>query len=133
MLKENGYQESIISKMFEGITNNCSLSQSRQLTQATDIHEEEIRMSINLPYIEGTSEKLQHILRYHKIGSTFYTENILCKLLCKPKDQVATEDKNNIVYEIDCSNREAVYFSEAGQFLKSCSDEHKSCRELQLW
>ena len=105
MLKENGYQESIISKMFEGITNNCSLSQSRQLTQATDIHEEEIRMSINLPYIEGTSEKLQHILRYHKIGSTFYTENILHKLLCKPKDQVATEDKNNIVYEIDCSNR----------------------------
>ena len=62
-------------------------------------------MSINLPYIEGTSEKLQHILRYHKIGSNFYTENILHKLLCKPKDQVATEDKNNIVYEIDCSNR----------------------------
>ena len=26
------------------------------------------------------------------------------KLLCKPKDRVATEDKDNIVYEIDCSN-----------------------------
>ena len=34
----------------------------------------------------------------------------MCKLLCKPKDQVATEDKSNIVYGIDCSsNCEAVF------------------------
>ena len=57
-------------------------------------------MSINLPYVEGTSEKLRRILRSHKIRSTFYTENTLRKLFCKPKDRVATEDKNNIVYEI---------------------------------
>ena len=125
MLKENGYQESIISKIFKRITNNHSLPQSNQLTQATDIQEEEIRMSINLPYVEGTSEKLRRILRSHKIRSIFYTENTLCKLLCKPKDRVATENKNNIVYEIDCSNCEAVYFGESKQSLKSRSDEHK--------
>ena len=83
------------------------MPQSNQLTQATYIQEEEIRMSIKLPYFEGTSEKLRRILRSHKIRSTFYTENTLRKLLCKPKDRVATEDKNNIVYEIDCSNCEA--------------------------
>ena len=33
VLKENGYQESIISKMFKRITNNHSLSQSQQLMQ----------------------------------------------------------------------------------------------------
>ena len=65
----------------------------------------EIRMSINLPYVEGTSEKLRRILRSHKIRSTFYTENALRKLLCKPKDRVATEDKNNIVYEISVQVR----------------------------
>ena len=64
------------------------------------------------------------ILRSHKIRSTFYTENTLRKLLCKPKDQVATEDKNNIVYEIECSNCEAVYFGESKRSLKSRSDEH---------
>ena len=53
-------------------------------------------------------KKLRRILRSHKIRSTFYTGNTLCKLLCKPKDRVATIDKNNIVYEIDCSNCEAV-------------------------
>ena len=39
-----------------------------------DIQEEETRMSINLPYVEGTSEKLRLILRSSKIRSTFYTE-----------------------------------------------------------
>ena len=77
VLKENGYQESIISKIFKRITNNHSLPQLQQQTQATDIQEEEIRMSIYLPYVEGTSEKLRRILRSHKIRSTFYTENTL--------------------------------------------------------
>ena len=47
------------------------------------------------------------------------------KLLFKPKDRVATEDKNNIVYETDCSNCEAVYFGVSKRSLKSRSDEHK--------
>ena len=83
VLKENGYQESIISKIFKRITNNHSLSQSQQ-AQATDIQEEEIRMSINLPYVEVTSGKLWAIFKSHKIRSTFYTESSLRKLLCKP-------------------------------------------------
>ena len=82
-------------------------------------------MSINLLHVEGTSEKLQHTLISHKIRSTFYTEKTLCKLLCKPKDQVATEDKNNISHKIDCRNCEAVYFAESKRSLKSPSDEHK--------
>ena len=105
VLKENGYQESIISKVF---TNDLSSSQSQQQTKASDIQEKEIGMSINLPYVEDTSEKLRRIRRPHKIKSTLYTENALRKLLCKPKDRVATENKNNIVYEIDYSNCEAV-------------------------
>ena len=108
MLKENGCQGSIISKLFKRITNNHSLPQLQQQTQAQDIQEEEIGMSINLPYVEGTSEKVRRILRLHKIRSTFYTENTLGKLLCKLKNRVATEDKNRIVYETECSNCEAV-------------------------
>ena len=50
-------------------------------------------MSINLPYVEGTSEKLWLILKSHKIRSTFYTEMTLRKLLCKLKDQVTTENQ----------------------------------------
>ena len=51
-------------------------------------------MGINLPYVEGSSEKLRSKLRSYKLRSTCLTENTLRKLLCKPKDRVATEDKN---------------------------------------
>ena len=94
------------------------MSQSQQQTQSTDIQKEEIRMSINLMYVEGTNEKLRCILRSHKIRSTFYTENNLHKLFFKPKNRVATEDKNKIVYETDCSNCETVYFDQSKQSLK---------------
>ena len=125
MLKKNGYQKRIIRKIFKRITNNHSLPQSQQLSQVTDIQEDEIRMSINLLYVEGSSKKLRRILRSHKIRSTFYPEKALRRLLCKPKDRVATEDKNNIVYEIDCRNCEAVYFGESKRSLKWRSDERK--------
>ena len=78
LVLKNEYQESIIKKIFKKITKNHSLSQSQQQTQATDIQEDEIKMSINLPYIEGTSENcIKHILRFHKIRSIFYTKNTL--------------------------------------------------------
>ena len=56
MLKEKGYRERIIGKIFKRITINHSLPQSRQLTKAVNI-QKEIRMSINLVYAEGTSKK----------------------------------------------------------------------------
>ena len=55
---------------------------------------------------------------------TFFLKR-LRKLLCKPKNSVVTSDKNNIVYEIDCSNCQAVSFRESKRSLKSRSDEHK--------
>ena len=124
-LNENGYQESIISKIFKRITNNHSLSQSQKQTHATDFENGKIRMSINLPQSESTSEKLRRIVKSHKKRSTFYTENALRRLLCKLKERVATEDKNNIAYEVDCSNCEAVYFGESKRSVKSRSDEHE--------
>ena len=55
----------------------------------------------------------------------FYTENTLRQLLDKPKNRVATKDKSNMVYKIDCSDCEAVYFCEPKWSLKWWSDEHK--------
>ena len=75
--------------------------------------------------VEGTNEKLRCIIRSHRIRSSFYTVNTLCKLLCKPRSRVVTEDKNNIVYQIDCSNSEKVYFGESKRSLKSRSDKRK--------
>ena len=95
---------------------------SQKLTPTADIQVEEFRVSINLPYVEGTSKKLRHILRSHKIRLTLYKEIALRKLFCKPKYRGATKDKNNIDYEIDCSNCQAVYFGESKWSLKLRTD-----------
>ena len=58
------------------------LKENGQQTQARDIQEEEIRVSINLPYIEGTSEKLQCIFRSQKIRFPFFIESTLHKIIC---------------------------------------------------
>ena len=94
----------------------------KQTTQVTDIQEEEVIMSRNLPYIKGTNEKLRCILRCHKVRSIFYTETTLRKLLCKLRDRVVAVDKKNIVYEIDCSKCKAAYFGEFKRSLKSRLD-----------
>ena len=67
MSKENGYKQNIISKIFKRITNNHSLPQLQQQTHGKYLQKEEIKMSINLPCVEGTSEKLWRILRSNKI------------------------------------------------------------------
>ena len=82
-------------------------------------------MSINRQYVKVTSEKLRRIFRSLKIRSTYQTENTLRKLLCKPKDRVATEDQKNIVCEIECSNCEVAYFGKSKRSLKFPSDEHR--------
>ena len=49
------------------------------------------QMTINLPFVEGTIEGTTAHTQISEIRSTFYTENALHKLLCRPKDQVATD------------------------------------------
>ena len=63
-----------------------SVFQSYQETQAIYILELDIKISIDIPYLEESSEKLWRIFRFHKIRSTFYTGSTLRKLLCKPQD-----------------------------------------------
>ena len=84
-----------------------------------------IKISINLSYVEGTSEKQLCILRSQIIRSISYTENTLHKRLCKPKVRVGTKDKNKIAYEIDCSKCKTVYFGESKRPLKLHLDEHE--------
>ena len=61
------------------------------------MQDEEIKVSINLPYVEGVSQKLRRILKSHNLRPTFYTESILRKLLCQRKDRVATENKISFI------------------------------------
>ena len=111
-------------------TNNHSVSQSQQQMQATDIQEEEIKMSITILYVENTIERLPHVFKSYKIRSTFYTENTLHKILCKPKDVLLRKIKTILFMKLT-SDYKAVYIGESERSLKSWSDEHK--RPVRNW
>ena len=51
LLQENGYQESLTSKISKSFANNHRLSQSQKQTQATDIQEEDITGCLTDPKI----------------------------------------------------------------------------------
>ena len=72
--------------------------------------------------VEGCIEKIWHILRSCVIKSISYSESTLRKLFYKLNNRVATENKNNLDFENDCSNGKAVCFCEFNQFLKLRSD-----------
>ena len=105
---------------FLRVTNNHSFSQSQQQTQVMKIPRG-WDQSINLLNVAGSTEKLRAIPRSYKIRSAF-SVNTLRKLLCEPKYRVATKGKNNIIFETDCSNCEAVYFDEFKRYFKLRSD-----------
>ena len=100
MLKENAYEEEISSKILKIITNDYSLSQSQQQTQTTDIQEEKIRTEYKLTVL---GKSLQRILRSGKTRPTFYTASTFHNIFFKLKYRLASKDKNDIAYEMDCS------------------------------
>ncbi len=53
---------------------------------------------VSIPYIKGTSEKLQRIFKSHGIPSYHKPFNTLKSLLVKPKDQTKKEKQCGIVY-----------------------------------
>ena len=104
LLKKIGYHESIISKIRKRITNNYSLSQSQQQTQVMDIQEYEIRISVNLSYVEGICEKLQCILISPKIRSNFYSENTNRKIEQLQKIKTTSLVKLTVVSAKQCTS-----------------------------
>ena len=57
-----------------------------------------------LPYVQGTSEKLQRVYRKHNIATALKPHITLRKSLVHPKDKRDTTETTGCVYEISCKN-----------------------------
>ena len=112
----------------------CSKSQlafkqyNRGKERTTEVTEEESKPNkkINLPYIQGASEQLKRTFNKYNIKTTFYTPTTLRSLLSKPKDPIPKEDRNNVIYQLDCKDCEAVYVGETKRTLNIRTNEHIS-------
>ena len=101
MLKENGYQESIINKILKKLlTITALLVKMRNLSNrySEGSHQNKFKFHVCCRFLWKNNISNQVTQKYDHLLKT------LCKNLCKPKHRAATEDKSNIVHEIDCNN-----------------------------
>ena len=86
---------------------------------------EEIVATVNLPYIPGVSNTLKRIFRKHKIKGIFNSKDTLRKILSHPKDKIPQGRNNNVIYQIPCSDCNAVYIGETKRKFDCRVQEHK--------
>ena len=101
---------------------------NRRKEQTPEVTEEESKPNkkINLPYIQGANEQLRRTFNRFNIKPTFYTPTTLRSLLSKPKDPIPKEDRNNLIYQLDCKDCEAVYVGEIKRTLNIKINAHIS-------
>lgn len=117
-LTANDYNQRIIGKVRKKI------QQRKEWTNATKEAIEYVG-HVNLPYIKDTSEILRRIFQQHKIRCTFYSSDTLRNILSHPKDPVDSNQQNNVVYKIPCSDCNAVYIGESKRTLDQRVKEHE--------
>ena len=81
---------------------------------------------IAVPYIRGTSERIQRALKQHDVIVAHKTTNTLRSNICQLKDRLDHQDKNNAVYKIPCQDCNVVYGGETSKCVKDRIKEHKT-------
>lgn len=81
-----------------------------------------------LTYVPGTSEALRKHLRYFLPDSNLAhkPENKLNQFYSKKKDPLSENEQSDVVYQIPCSDCNAIYIGETTQRLKTRLQQHKS-------
>ena len=89
-LRSNDYPEKIIEKF------------SEQRVQPISAGNDDVKATITIPYILGTSDALRRVLSEVGVRVTFRPQATLRGLLVHPKDPVPSDMKANVVYNIPC-------------------------------
>ena len=81
---------------------------------------------IAVPYIRGTSERMQRALKQHDVIVAHKATNTLRSNICPFKNRLDHQDKNNAVYKIPCLDCNVVYVGETSKCVKDRIKEHKT-------
>ena len=119
-IQQNGYPRDFIMRTVK--------QHNRRKERTAEVTEEESKPNkkINLSYIQGASEQPRRTFNKCNIKTTFYTPTTFRSLLSKPKDPIPKEDRNNVIYQLDCKDSEAVYVGETKRTLSIRTNEHIS-------
>ncbi|KAK3697277.1 hypothetical protein QZH41_000323 [Actinostola sp. cb2023] len=121
VLRYNGYPSKFIRQ-------HKSCTKKTSTNKNTNASVDESKGFVVLPYVKGATEKIQRVLRNHKIKTAVKPVSTLRQLLSKPKDPIPTESKTG--YEIPCHDCSAVYIGETGRSLRTRKKEHMASVRL---
>ncbi|KXJ07567.1 hypothetical protein AC249_AIPGENE22404 [Exaiptasia diaphana] len=91
-LLKNGYPEKFIQRH----------SVIRKKDNGVKEGKDETKGFAVLPYVKGTTERVQRILQQHNIKCCIKPDKTLRQILSKPKDPVEYEKQSGVVYRIPC-------------------------------
>jgi hypothetical protein len=104
---------------------NTSINKAiNQKPKTNTEHQDEGHTKIFLPYIKGTTDKIQKTLKKHKIKTVFTADRKISNVLRNPKDIIALEDQG--VYEIPCYSCPSSYIGQTNRRINIRRDEHKN-------
>ena len=83
------------------------------------------RISVGLPYVRGTSEKLANIFKQHGVGTYHKPFNTLRSMLVHPKDKTPDLKKCGVIYHIHCPRCPKDYVGETSRTLETRMKEHR--------
>ncbi|KXJ05045.1 hypothetical protein AC249_AIPGENE1645 [Exaiptasia diaphana] len=83
-----------------------------------------------LPYLKGTTERVQRILQQHNIKCCIKPDKTLRQILSKPKDPVEYEKQSGVVFRIPCGECSTQYIDETGRALRTRRKEHEAAVRL---
>lgn len=120
----NGYPKSLIKFEIQKIRQKYNGIINTDLNNTTTN-----KKYVPTPYMKGTSERIQRIIKPYDLYLSNSASNTLRKQLIHLKDKIATNDKCGVVYKINCVDCQNHYIGETGRNLKTRIKEHK--RDIQ--
>ena len=112
VLRDNNYLLSFIQ--------DCERALTKQPT------ENNFNGFVVLPYVQGVSEKIGRILKQQKVKVAYKSQLTINSLFPRPKEQDESDrQKSGIVYKINCTQCNFVYYGKTERPLKTRTAEHK--------
>jgi len=79
-----------------------------------------------LPYVQGVSENIGRILKQEKVKVAYKPQQTIISLFPRPKERDDSErQKSGIVYKINCTQCNSVYYGQTERSLTTRIAEHK--------
>lgn len=124
MLIKNNYPKKIINQEIRKTQQTQNQNSGDNLINSTNNTSQRKRY-IGVPYIEGTNERIQRILKPFGIILGNKSTNTLKIQLVNVKDKISKDNICNVVYQLLCQGCNVEYVGETGRNLNKRMKEHQ--------